>query len=53
MPDVPTGTGQVTNELVDEERRCPVCSGLLEDNERVHRRRAPALVSLFDDEADG
>ena len=43
----------MTDEPVDEPRRCPVCSGLLEDNERVHRRCAPALVSLFDDEADG
>ena len=41
----------MTDEPV-EERRCPVCSGLLEDNERVHRRCAPALVTLFDNEAD-
>jgi hypothetical protein len=34
-------------------RCCPVCSGVLADDERVHPRCAPALITMFDDEADG
>lgn len=45
----------MTPDDVDEVqvRICPVCSGPLADGVRVHRDCAPALLALFDDEADG